>query len=181
MLRPTLFATLIALAPTVQAGTVASCDALDAQNGGREISFDDANIDLDGEELVLRSGGAVLIRIDAKRNLFVSGRPVAVPGEARADLEAYVDGFRRLEDDATTMGKEGGKIAAHAVGGLVSVLFTSKTLDDYERNMEAEGAKMEQHADRLCRTVAALQRTEQALQQRIPAFPNFIAPAKPAL
>lgn len=181
MLRTILIAAILASTPFAQAGTVASCDALDAQRNGRSVQFDGTDVDLDGEDLVLRSGGVELIHIDAKRNLFVSGRPIAVPGEARADLDAYVDGFRRLADDATDMGKAGGKIAAQAVGGLVSVLFTSKTLDDYERNMEAEGAKMEQRADSLCRTIAALQRTEQALQQRIPAFPNFIAPAKPAL
>lgn len=149
MLRTTLLAALLALASSAQAGAVASCDALDAQNDDHEVRFDDADIDLDGE--------------------------------ARADLDVYVAGFRKLSDDATTLGKQGGKIAAQAVGGLVSVLFTSRTLDDYERNMEAEGEKMEQRADSLCRTIAALQRTEQALQQRIPAFPNFIAPAKPAL
>lgn len=170
------------LAATASAGTgTPNCDALDRQHGEHGFRLDDANIALDGDDLVLRSNGVELVHIDAQRKLFVSGRPVAVPDVARADLEAYVAGFRKLESDAKSIGKEGGRIAAHAVSGLVDVLFTSTTMDDYEAQMEARGAAIEAKADKLCLTVGDLRRTEQALQQRIPAFPNFLSPANPAL
>lgn len=181
MLRTILIAAILASTPFAQAGTVASCDALDAQRNGRSVQFDGTDVDLDGEDLVLRSGGVELIHIDAKRNLFISGRPVAVPDASRPALDAYVAGFRALRGTAASLGTEGARIAAKAVAGLVDVLFTSTTIDDYERNMEAQGARIEATADSLCRTIAALQRTELELQQRIPAFPTFIAPSNPAL
>jgi hypothetical protein len=171
----------LALSAASQAGTVASCDELDAEMKGVHVELGDSDIKLVDDGLVLRADGNELIRIDAARNLTVSGRPVAVPKDARADLDAYVTGFRKLTVDAGEIGAAGGRIAAKALGGLVSVMFSSETMDDYERRMEAQGAAIEARADSLCRTVAALQRTERSLQQRIPAFPNFIAPANIAL
>ena len=179
--RTATLAVAVALAGAAHAGTVASCDELDAEMKGVRVEIHDSDIRFEDGGLVLRADGNELIRIDAERNLKVSGRPVAVPKEARADLDAYVTGFRQLTDDAERIGHAGGRIAADAIGGLVSVMFTSATMDDYERRMEAKGDAIEAQADGLCRTVAALQRTERSLQQRIPAFPNFLAPANPAL
>lgn len=181
MLRTTLLASALALASASQAGTIADCDQLDAEMKGAEVRLDDANLKIDGEDLVLRASGAELIHIDADRRLTVAGRAVAVPPASRADLDAYVAGFRKLSADAEAIGYEGGRIAGKAVTGLVSVLFTDATMDDFERSMEARGARLEAKADDLCRTVASLQRTERALQQRIPAFPNVISPSNPAL
>jgi len=171
----------LALATAAHAGTVDSCEALDAEMKGVHVELGETNVRFEGDGLVLLADGNELIRIDAARNLTVSGRPVAVPKEARADLDAYVVGFRKLTDDAERIGRAGGQIASQAISGLVSVMFTTATMDDYERQMEAKGAAIEAKADSLCRTVAALRRTEQSLQQRIPAFPNFLSPANPAL
>jgi hypothetical protein len=181
MLRTALLASTIVLASAVDAGTISGCDQLDAQMRGVEVRLDDANLRIEGDDLLLRAGGAELIHIDAARNLTVAGRAVAVPPASRADLDAYVAGFRKLSQDAEAIGYEGGRIAGKAVTGLVSVLLTDATLDDLERKLEEHGAKLEAKADGLCRTVAALQRVEQALQQRIPAFPNVISPSNPAL
>lgn len=181
MLRTTLLASTIALASTVHAGTISGCDQLDAEMRGVEVRLDDADLRIEGDDLVLRTSGTELIHIDAARNLTVAGRAVAVPPSSRADLDAYVAGFRKLSHDAEAIGAEGGRIASKAVTGLVGVLFTDATMDDLERKLEEHGAKLEAKADGLCRTVAALQRTERALQQRIPAFPNVISPSNPAL
>lgn len=181
MTRNFTIALALALALPIQADPVASCDRLDADMKGIELRLDGADLELDGETLVFRSGGDELIRIDAQRNLKVDGRSVPVPRDARADLDAYVVGFRKLSADAEALGVEGGRIAGKAITGLVDVLFTDATIEEYELRMEAQGAKIEARADGLCRIVASLQRTERALQSRIPAFPNVISPAHPAL
>jgi hypothetical protein len=181
MLRTALLASTLGLATAAPAGTIAGCDQLDAEMKGVEVRLDDADLRIEGDDLVLRAGGAELIHIDADRRLTVAGRAVAVPPASRADLDAYVAGFRKLTVDAEAIGSEGGRIAGKAVTGLVGVLFTDATMDDFERKMEEHGAKLEAKADGLCRTVAALQRTERALQRRIPAFPNVISPSNPAL
>lgn len=181
MIRALLLASVLAfvIVPTAQAGTVASCDRLEHET--RNIELDPTDIDLEGEDLVLRASGAELVHIDAQRNLFIARRPVAVPADAKPQLDAYVAGFRALGEDAKQLGKHGGMIAAQAISGLVEVLFTSTTTEDYERRMEAAGKDVAAHADRLCRTVAELRRTETALQQRIPAFPAFLVPVEPSL
>lgn len=181
MLRTTLLASCIALAPMALAGADAACESLEPGRQNVELKLEGTEIDLDGDVLVLNNGGAELVRIDRERNLTIAGRAIAVPAAARADLDAYVAGFRKLTEDAERIGEEGGRIAAKAVSGLASVMFTSATMDDFERDMEARGARIEAQAEGLCRTVAALQRVEQALQSRIPAFPNVISPAHPAL
>jgi len=181
MLRTLAIAFCLGLATFAQGATVPSCERLDAENRGRDLRLGDAGVGFEGETLVLRAGGSELIRIDAARTLKVAGRTVEVPQGSRADLDAYVAGFRRLTDDAEAIGVEGGRLAGRAVTGLVSVLFTSATIADYERRIEAEAARIEARADALCRTIAELQRTERALQQRIPAFPTYLAPAPTAL
>lgn len=155
-----------------------TCDALDQ---GQRVELRDTDIDLHGRDLVLRADGAELLHVDAKGKLFVEGRPVAVPPSARPHLVAYVDGFHRLGIDAAHLGQSGAKLGVRAISGLVEVLFTDSTVDDFGREMERAGAKLEGRAEQLCQVVAELQRTERELQQRIPAFPAFLAPVQTAL
>lgn len=181
MLRIAAIGACLALAASASAGSTASCEKLDSGDRTIELRLDGTEINLEGETLVLNASGSELVRIDAARQLTVAGRTIAVPRESRADLDAYVAGFRQLQTDAKQIGADGGRIAAKAIAGLASVMFTSATMEDFEREMEAQGARIEAKADDLCRTIAALQRTELALQQRIPAFPNVISTSNPAL
>lgn len=169
---------VILCAGSAQAVAGPTCDALDQ---GLKIELRDTDIDLDGRDLVLRASGAELVHVDAQGKLFVEGRQVAVPPSARPHLVAYVDGFHRLGADAADVGRAGGKLGVHALTGLVDVLFTDATFDDYGREMERAGERLEGKAEQLCQVVADLQRTERELQQRIPAFPAFLAPVQTAL
>lgn len=175
-MRTPLLIAAFASAATAFAGP--TCDALDQ---GQRVELRDTDIDLDGRDLVLRASGAELVHVDAKGRLFVEGRPIAVPASARPHLVAYVDGFHRLGADTADMGRAGAKLGVHALTGLVDVLFTESTLDDYEREMERAGERLEGRTEQLCQVVADLQRTERELQQRIPAFPAFLAPVQIAL
>jgi hypothetical protein len=161
-----------------QAAAGPTCDALD---NGPKVELRDTDIDLDGRDLVLRASGAELVHVAADGKLFVEGRPVTVPPSARPHLVAYVDGFHRLGADAADLGRAGAKLGVHALTGLVEVLFTESTLDDHEREMVRAGERLEGRAEQLCQVVAELQRTERELQQRIPAFPAFLAPVQTAL
>ncbi len=163
---------------TAAAAAAPSCDALDQ---GQRVELRDTDIALDGRDLVLRADGAELVHVDAKGKLFVEGRPVAVPASAKPHLVAYVDGFHRLGADAADLGHAGAKLGIHALTGLVNVLFTESTIDDYERDMELAGERLEGRTEQLCQVVADLQRTERELQQRIPAFPAFLSPVQTAL
>ena len=155
-----------------------TCDAVDQ---GPRVELRDTDIDLDGRDLVLRASGAELLHVAADGKLFVEGRPVTVPPSARPHLVAYVDGFHRLGADAADLGRGGAKLGVHALTGLVEVLFSDSTLDEYERDMARAGERLEGRSEQLCRVVADLQRTERELQQRIPAFPAFLAPVQTAL
>ena len=175
-IRTVLLIAAGAVTMNVMAGP--TCDALDQ---GQRVELRDTDIDLDGRDLVLRADGAELVHVDAKGKLFVEGRPVAVPASARPHLVAYVDGFHRLGADAADLGHAGAKLGVHALSGLVNVLFTDSTIDDYEQDMERAGERLEGRAEQLCQVVADLQRTERELQQRIPAFPAFLSPVQTAL
>ena len=172
-------ATLI-IAGTFAPGAVAgpTCEALDL---GPRVELRDTDIDLDGRDLVLRASGAELVHVDAKGKLFVEGRPVMVPASARPHLTAYVDGFHRLGADAADVGHAGAKLGIRALTGLVNLMFTESTVDDYERDMARAGERLEGRTEQLCQVVAELQRTERELQQRIPAFPAFLSPVQTAL
>lgn len=176
LLRTALLMAAGAVTVSVAAGP--NCDALDL---GQRVELRDTDIDLDGRDLVLRASGAELVHVDAKGKLFVEGRPVTVPASAQPHLDAYVDGFHRLGADATDIGHAGAKLGVHALTGLVNVLFTESTIDDYERDMERAGERLEGRTEQLCQVVADLQRTERELQQRIPAFPAFLSPVQTAL
>lgn len=163
---------------TAHAAAGPTCDALDQ---GPRVELRDTAIDLDGRDLILSASGAELVHVAADGKLFVEGRPVAVPASARPHLVAYVDGFHRLGADAADIGRRGAKLGVHALTGLVDVLFSESSVDEYERDMERAGQRLEGRAEQLCQVVAELQRTERELQQRIPAFPAFLAPVQTAL
>lgn len=171
MFARTILLTAALVIPTLAVAGGPNCDRLDDRRSGRDQEVD---IQMRRGELIVEVSHHERLRIDRSDRVFVDGKELAVPTSAKGKVAEYRDGFDRVRDEAWAIGKEGGRIGVAAVTGLIGALFTTKTLDDFEQDMEARGEAIEARADQLCSVVLSLEETERELMTAVPGFPAVI-------
>jgi hypothetical protein len=73
-----------------------------------------------------------------------------------------------------TIGAQGANIAGHAVSGAIGAIFGGKDGEkEFEKKMEAEAAKIEAEAMKLCTRLPALMAGQQALAASLPEFKPY--------
>lgn len=163
----------LSLAAILLSGTALAdtptCDRLDRHD--QQLGID---IEIERGGLVVERDHRDYLRIDKRDRVFVGGKELSVPPVAKPTVAAYREGFLALEDHALAIGKEGARIGASAVTGLLRAMFTTSTMEDYEREMEARGEAIEAKADALCAEVEDLARLEADLTSNVPGFPAVL-------
>lgn len=161
---------LAALLPLSAAASGPVCNKL----GDRHDSNLDLNIQMQRGELIVERKHAEYLRIDRSDRVFVDGKPLEVPVATRAKVEEYRLGFDKVRDEAWEIGKAGGRIGVSAVTGLIGAFFSTKTMEEYEQEIEAKAEAIEARAEVLCSTVLDLERIETELVDGLPGFPRVL-------
>lgn len=125
-----------------------------------------------GQNLKLSASGHPRAEISAKGDFIVDGKQVPVTDEQRALLVAYHRELGGIADAGIATGKEGAKLAGKAVGAVVRGIFSGNP-DQIDREMEAEGKKIEAHAMKICDHLPGLYKAQQDLAAALPAFQPY--------
>lgn len=125
-----------------------------------------------GQNLKLSASGHPRAEISAKGDFIVGGKQVPVTDQQRALLVAYHRELGGIADAGIATGKEGAKLAGKAVGAVVRGIFSGNP-DQIDREMEAEGKKIEAHAMKICDHLPGLYKAQQDLAAALPAFQPY--------
>lgn len=125
-----------------------------------------------GQNLKLSASGHPRAEISAKGDFIVDGKQLPVTDEQRALLVAYHRELGGIADAGIATGKEGAKLAGKAVGAVVRGIFSGNP-DQIDREMEAEGKKIEAHAMKICDHLPGLYKAQQDLAAALPAFQPY--------
>ena len=125
-----------------------------------------------GQNLKLSASGHPRAEISAKGDFIVDGKQVPVTDQQRALLVAYHQELGGIADAGIATGKEGAKLAGKAVGAVVRGIFSGNP-DQIDREMEAEGKKIEAHAMKICDHLPGLYKAQQDLAAALPAFQPY--------
>lgn len=125
-----------------------------------------------GQNLKLSASGHPRAEISAKGDFIVDGKQVPVTDQQRALLVAYHRELGGIADAGIATGKEGAKLAGKAVGAVVRGIFSGNP-DQIDREMEAEGKKIEAHAMKICDHLPGLYKAQQDLAAALPAFQPY--------
>ncbi len=125
-----------------------------------------------GQNLTLNATGQPQAEISAKGDFIVGGKKVEVSDTQRTLLVAYHRELGGIADAGIATGKEGAKLAGKAVGAVVRGIFSGNP-DQIDREMEAEGKRIEAHAMKICDHLPGLYKAQQDLAAALPAFQPY--------
>ncbi|KGM57277.1 hypothetical protein N799_10630 [Lysobacter arseniciresistens ZS79] len=134
---------------------------LDIHVGGTRISRD-APRDADGNPLPKAE-------ISPDGDLLIGGEAVAVTPEQRALLLDYRGHVVELVETGMALGVKGADLGMQAAGEALKSVITGGTAD-FEQRIEAEAAKIEAEAMKLCDGLPAMLETQQQLAASLPEF-----------
>lgn len=131
------------------------------------------HLQLGDGRITLRNGQSKAV-IDAKGELSIDGKAVALTAEQTAQAQRLYANAIGIRDDGLAMGKAGASIAGKAVGAAVQgVLSGDHDGNDIEKKVEAETAKLEQQAQKMCNRLTEMRRAQDSLAASLPAFQPF--------
>lgn len=126
---------------------------------GRGFSFGDG----------ARTDGLPPAKISPAGDLLIDGEPVPLDDRQRALVLAHRANVIAVADAGMEIGAQGAALGLDAARGALGALFTGGS-KEFEAQMEAEGARIEQAALGLCGHLPAMLESQQALAAAVPAF-----------
>ncbi|MBD9369123.1 hypothetical protein [Xanthomonas sp. XNM01] len=151
-----------------QQATAAAADAMgktsrDAiERARRELA--DADIDV-GE-------GETKAKISPRGDLLIDGKPVPVDETQRALLLAHRGNIVKVAEAGIAIGMQGANLGTRAAGGALKSLLGGNS-EEFSKQMEAEGARMEAEAQKICDLLPDLLASQQAVAAALPAFAPY--------
>ena len=108
--------------------------------------------------------------ITPQGDLLVGGKPVPVDAAQRKLLLAHRANIIGIAQAGIAVGMQGADLGIKAATGALKSVFSGST-DEFEQQMEAEGRRIEEQANRLvCARLPALLASQQELAASLPAF-----------
>lgn len=129
---------------------------------------DEFQININGRR-VGRSGGQPKAEITPQGDLLIEDKAVAITPAQRALLLQYRQHVIGLAGAGMEIGVQGADLGMKAASEAIRGVFGGDTAQ-IEQRVEAEAAKIEAAALRLCQQLPALLATQQALAASLPAF-----------
>lgn len=150
------------------------------------------NIDLGKIRITANNGGLTTMRTDDKTasdgrpsaqitpqgDLIIDGRTVDSDAAQRALLLAYRRQIEAIASAGMDIGVQGADLGVRAATDAISSIFSGDT-EGVEARVNAEAAKIEASAKRLCDLLPGLLQAQQALSATLPAFAPY-ATLKPS-
>ena len=105
-------------------------------------------------------------------DFLVDGRTIEIDAAQRALLLAHRANIISIADAGITIGIQGARLGAEAARGAIASALSGQSAE-FEKRMEAEGARIEAEADKLCDNLPPLLASQQALAAALPAFQPY--------
>ena len=141
----------------------------------QNISISDGvDININGHKWKTGDGTLPKAEITPQGDLLIEGKTVAITPAQRAELLAYRGQILGIAEAGMAIGAQGANIAGHALSGAVGAIFGGKDGEkEFEKQIEAEAAKIEVEAMKICTRLPALLTGQQALAASLPEFKPY--------
>ncbi|WP_411831929.1 hypothetical protein [Pseudoxanthomonas mexicana] len=110
--------------------------------------------------------------ITPQGDLLIAGKPVPIDAAQRELLLAHRANIVAIARAGIAIGMQGADLGVKAASGALKSVFTGTT-DDFEKQMEAEGKRIEAEARKLCVLMPGLLASQNALAGALPAFKPY--------
>lgn len=156
---------LLAAAFLITFPAMAHDERCSVSHDGHSVTVHSGNFIDDGVEIDFEDGSIFLtnrfhrgdeVEITRDHELIVNGDKITLSPDEAEMVAAFYDETHELIEQAkeiglkgARVGVEGAKVGLKAVNGVLKAMFTSYTLDDMERDIEREAAKVEAQAEKL--------------------------------
>jgi hypothetical protein len=151
----------------------AAMDKARAEMETKNISIGDAfHLNINGRTIRSSDGKAPHAEITPQGDLLIEGKPVDVTPAQRELLLQYRGEIIDVASSGMEIGKQGVDIAGKAVGTAIASIFNGKS-DEAEREMKAQGERIEAAAMKLCDQLQPMVKTQQELAASLPAFKPY--------
>jgi hypothetical protein len=141
----------------------------------QNISISDGlNINVNGRQWNTGDSSLPKAEITPQGDLLIEGKTVTITAAQRTELLAYRGQILGIAEAGMAIGAQGANIAGHAISGAVGAIFGGKDGEkEFEKKIEAEAAKIEAEAMKLCTRLPALMAGQQALAAAVPEFKPY--------
>ncbi|ENB4187415.1 hypothetical protein I5U55_03230 [Stenotrophomonas maltophilia] len=170
-------ATLLCLPLIACGGTSSAPDksVAEATSGvGQTVkeAMDDARKDIAQGNIKISADKQPRAEITPDGRLLIAGKEVAANDVQRRHLQEYRGHVVAVAMAGMDVGLAGAKLGANAAGEALKGIFSGDS-EGVEKRINAEAAKIEAQAKRICDRLPAMLASQQALARELPAFKPY--------
>ena len=137
--------------------------------GGGDVS---GGLVINGQRIGNTDGSLPKAEISPQGDLLIDGKVVPVDEAQRKRLLEHRANVIAIAEAGIAIGMQGAQLGTQAASGALASVFSGNT-GEFEKKMEAEGAKIEAEALKLCDRLPPLLESQQALAAALPAFQPY--------
>ncbi|MDT3486906.1 hypothetical protein [Stenotrophomonas maltophilia] len=135
-------------------------------------AMDDARKDIAQGNIKISADKQPRAEITPDGRLLIAGKEVAANDSQRRHLQEYRGHVVAIAMDGMDVGLAGAKLGANAAGEALKGIFSGDS-EGVEKRINAEAAKIEVQAKRICDRLPAMLASQQALARELPAFKPY--------
>lgn len=135
-------------------------------------AMDDARREIAEGNIKISADNQPRAEITPQGQLLIGGKPVALDDGQRRQLLDYRGHVVAVAMDGMDVGLAGAKLGANAAGEALKGIFSGDS-EGIEKRINAEAAKIEAQAKRICDRMPAMLASQQALAASLPAFKPY--------
>lgn len=135
-------------------------------------AMDDARKDIAQGNIKISADKQPRAEISPDGRLLIAGKEVTVNDTQRRHLQEYRGHVVAIAMDGMDVGLAGAKLGANAAGEALKGIFSGDS-EGVEKRINAEAAKIEAQAKRICERLPAMLASQQALARELPAFKPY--------
>ena len=135
-------------------------------------AMDDARKDIAQGNIKISADKQPRAEITPDGRLLIAGKEVAANDVQRRHLQEYRGHVVAVAMAGMDVGLAGAKLGANAAGEALKGIFSGDS-EGVEKRINAEAAKIEAQAKRICERLPAMLASQQALARELPAFKPY--------
>lgn len=135
-------------------------------------AMDDARREIAEGNIKISADNQPRAEITPQGQLLIGGKPVALDDGQRRQLLDYRGYVVAVAMDGMDVGLAGAKLGANAAGEALKGIFSGDS-EGIEKRINAEAARIEAQAKRICDRMPAMLASQQALAASLPAFKPY--------
>jgi len=135
-------------------------------------ALDDARKEIAQGNIKISADKQPRAEITPDGRLLIAGKEIAANDTQRRHLQEYRGHVVAVAMDGMDVGMAGAKLGANAAGEALKGIFSGDS-EGVEKRINAEAAKIEVQAKRICDRLPAMLASQQALARELPAFKPY--------